>query len=154
MHNPVSIVLASFVELLDSLQWEALLKEYEAESSIAEIGPINPHRDTYAKLEQAGVMQCFIALRCGCVVGFSNLLVSLIPHYGQLAGTVESIFVPSACRRLGIGTALRQSMKAFAKEKGCVGVFHSAPTMGKLERVLERDRRCRRTNAVFFEAID
>jgi len=154
MNGEIAIQRCSYLELLDSPQSEALLAEYAVESSIAEIGPVNPHRPTYAALESAGAMQCFIAVRSGSIVGFANVLASMVPHYSKRVATVESIFVPSACRRFGVGTALRKSMKAWAKEMDCVGTLSSAPAGGKLERVLERDRRCRKTNTVFFEGIN
>ena len=150
----ITVCTGSYLNVLDSPQSEALLAEYAAESSIAGIGPVNPSREIYAMLEEKGALQCFIARRDEQIVGFGTVLVSIVPHYSRKAATIESLFVPSACRRFGIGGRLMQAIERFAHDSGCAGILYSAPAGGKLERVLDSHKAYQRTNTVFFRRFD
>ena len=154
MNGEIAIQRCSYLELLDSPQSEALLAEYAVESSIAEIGPVNPSREIYAMLEEKGALQCFIARRDEQIVGFGTVLVSIVPHYSRKVATIESLFVPSACRRMGIGGMLMREIEHFARESGCEGILYSAPAGGKLERVLDTHKSYQRTNSVFYRSLN
>lgn len=130
-----------------------LIAENAAESSIPEIGPINPQWDTYAALEKSGLFQCFGAFHEGELVGFAWILTPVLPHYGKRVGTLESLFVSSAFRHFGCGEALMRTVEQYAKEAGCVGVLYSAPAGGNLERFLELKKSYRRTNSVFYRSL-
>jgi GNAT superfamily N-acetyltransferase len=131
----------------------ALIAEYGAECSIAAVGPINPQADMYAALERAGVSQCFAVLCDGRLIGFANVLVSVIPHYGRKVATVESLFVAKAYRNTRAGASLMAVIEGHAMAAGCAGILYSAPTGGKLERLLSRQRKYQRTNSVFFRSL-
>jgi GNAT superfamily N-acetyltransferase len=131
-----------------------LIAEYAAESSIPEIGPIDPQWDTYAILEKSGLFHCFGAFHEGELVGFAWFLTPVLPHYGKLVATLESLFVSESFRAFGYGVALMQMVEHQAREFGCVGVLYSAPASGKLEKVLSHKKKCRRTNSVFFWSVE
>lgn len=131
----------------------ALIAEYAAECSIASIGPINPQPDIYAALERAGMAQCFAVLCDGRLVGFANVLMTVMPHYGRKLATVESLFVSAPYRNTRAGIALLSVIEGHALAAGCVGVLYSAPADGKLERLLARQKRYERTNVVFYRGL-
>ncbi len=140
----------SFTEVLECPD---LLAEYAAECSIPEIGKINPQPQIYAALEQNGVMQCFGVFAGDRMVGFANVLTTVLPHYGQKMATLESLFVSKKFRNGGAGGKLMDAVEAYAKEAGCVGILYSAPAGGKLERLLAASKRYKRTNAIFFGSL-
>lgn len=127
-----------------------LLKEYEAECSIPEIGKTAPSPEMYAAMERSGAFQCFGAFEDGELIGFATVLISMLPHYAKKVAIVESIFAQkgSTC-----GSDLRSALKAFARDSGCASILYSAPFGGRFERLLERDKGCRRTNSVFCESL-
>lgn len=131
----------------------ALIAEYGAECSIAGIGAINPQPDIYAALERAGVMCCFAVICDYHVVGFANVLITVMPHYGRKVATVESLFVAKAYRNTRAGVSLMTVIEAHAMAAGCAGILYSAPTGGKLERLLSRQKKYQRTNSVFLRSL-
>lgn len=146
----ISIQPCAVSEVLDS---EVLIAEYAAECSIPAIGEINPHRDLYALMEKSGLMACFMAYDGDRKVGFSILLMPILPHYSKKVATSESIFIAKAMRRCGAGLKLKRSVKDHARDAGCVGILWSAPAGSKFERFLESSKSCQRTNAVFYESL-
>ncbi len=137
----------SFTEVLSHTD---LIAEYAAECSIPAIGPIDPQPQLYQAIENAGVMQCLGVFLDGQIVGFCNVLMTILPHYGRKMATIESLFVSKAHRNTSAGSELMKAVEAHAKDAGCVGILYSAPTGGQLERLLECKKRYRRTNAVFY----
>lgn len=131
-----------------------LIAKYAAESSIPEIGPVNPQWDIYATLEKSGLFQCFGAYHENMLVGFAWVLTPVLPHYGKRVATLESIFVSSTFRQFGYGVALMRAVEQYAKGVGCVGVLYSAPAGGRLERLLELKKSYRRTNAIFYRSVE
>lgn len=146
----IAIKTVRVIEILDS---EALIAEYAAECSIPAIGEINPHRELYALMEKSGLMTCFMAYDDHRKVGFSILLMPILPHYSKKVATSESIFIAKSSRRSGAGLKLKRTVKDHAKDAGCVGILWSAPAGSKFERVLESSKSCQRTNAVFYENL-
>ena len=76
----------------------AVLAEYAAESSQAELGPVRPQFATYWGLEATGFFHPIGAFEGERLAGFILPIVIALPHYGVLAATVESFFVPAADR--------------------------------------------------------
>ena len=128
-----------------------LLAEYAAECSISAVGPIDLHEPTYAALESSGAMRSFGAFDRGRMVGFSSVLTPVMPHYSRRVASPESIFAAK-----GSGSAGRELMGAltqYAKDADCVGMLLSAPVNGRLERLMEADKRYERTNSIFYRAF-
>ena len=146
----MSVELASYARLLEQT---ALLQEYAAECSIPEIGIPEPNARVYEAMEHAGVFQGFMAYQGESVVGFAGLLLPIMPHYSKRVATVESIFVTASARKSGIGKELMSAVEEFAKDAGCAAILWSAPTGGKLERLLSAHKRYRRTNSVFTASL-
>jgi GNAT superfamily N-acetyltransferase len=143
-----------YSDILAASNSEELIGEYAKECSIAGIGEINPQPDIYERLEQNGAMQSFAASDGHDLVGFANLLVTVLPHYGRKCATVESLFVASAHRKSDAGAQLMAIMESYAHDMGCEGILYSAPSDGRLERLLECKKNYQRTNAIFFRRFD
>lgn len=131
----------------------ALVAEYAAECRIAGIGEPSGQWDAYRLMEASGLLQSIGAFVAGELVGFVNVLVSVLPHYGKPVGVTESLFVASGHRASGAGLALLAAAEDYALERGAVGILVSAPHGGQLERVLDARPSYRRTNAVFFRGL-
>ena len=141
------IKLVRCAEWLLSEEGKPLIAEYSAECSIPEIGPINPQPETYAAMENAGLMQSFAAYDGGKLAGFANLLTPIMPHYGVKVATVETLYIAEWS---GLGSDLMRAMAEYAEGAGCVGILCSAPTGGRFERYLEASKHYQRTNTVFY----
>ncbi len=128
-----------------------LLAEYAEECSISLIGKPDPQWDTYEALEASGALAVFGVFVDEKLVGFASVLAYILPHYGVMAGTVESLFVSSPYRGTGAGLYLMRAVETFARLVGCKAILYSAPVGGKLEALL--DRSATRTNAVFCKAL-
>jgi GNAT superfamily N-acetyltransferase len=141
------------ISIFEILDCPVLLAEYAAECSIPAIGPINPQRELYGKLEKSGALMCFGVFDGEELVGFCNVLVYVLPHYGKTVATVESLFVTESRRHLGAGKSLMGAIESYAGGMGCVGILYSAPAGGKLEQLLESKDAYHRTNAVFYRGL-
>jgi hypothetical protein len=120
-----------------------LLEAYAAECSIPLIGQINPQPKTYELMEQAGILKCFGFFEGHSLVGFVTVLTTVLPHYGKKVATVESIYAKRG------GKDLMDAVENYAKESGCVAILYSAPSGGRLERLLSLKKNIKRTNAIF-----
>lgn len=139
-------------DLFASPNWDALIAEYTAESSIHDMPPINPQVDSYLHLESLGVFHCFRAVNAeGSMIGFITVLSTPFLHYGAPVLTTESYFVAQEYRRTGAGLRLIRAVEAYAREIDAAGVFISSPAGGKLESVAPK-MGYRHTNTVFFKA--
>lgn len=129
-----------------------LLAEYARESSLPELGAACAQVDTYRKLEASGFFHPIGAFEDGRLVGFILPIVITLPHYGVLAATIESFFVPQADRKKGIGLRLLRAAEHLAKELGAKALLVSAPAQGALSRVLPA-KGYRHSNDVYVMAL-
>ena len=60
-----------------------------------------------------------IAMRDGCVTGFSSLHMQRLLHHAALIGEIQEIVVSEKYRGQGIGQMLFEKMRAIAKDAGC-----------------------------------
>jgi len=148
--RPKLIRPSTYAELLEQAE---LVQEYAAECSLPEIGEVQPNGEIYAAMERIGVAQVFAAFDNEQMIGFAAILMPVMPHYSKRVATVESIFVTESQRKSGIGKDLMRTIEDYAKEKGCAAILYSAPTSGKLERMLMLLKRYRQTNSVFCRSL-
>jgi GNAT superfamily N-acetyltransferase len=137
----------------DVLDSTALIAEYAAECSIQAIGEINPQRETYSLMENAGLLHSFMVYENGEKIGFSMVVTPVIPHYGKRVASIESLFITKTCRSSGAGLELMRAVEKAVKQLGCVGILYSSPAGGQLERLLEASKAYQRTNAVFYRGF-
>jgi GNAT superfamily N-acetyltransferase len=141
---------STYAELIAQAE---LVKEYAAECSLPEIGEVQPNSEIYAAMERVGVAQVFAAFDGEQMIGFAAILTPVMPHYSKRVASVESIFVTESARKSGIGKELMRTIEEYAKEQGCKAILYSAPTSGKLERLLKLCKRYRHTNTVFAKQL-
>jgi GNAT superfamily N-acetyltransferase len=102
-------------------------------------------------MESAGFLKIFGAFDPE-LIGFASLLLTVLPHYGKKVATVESLFVMPEYRTIGAGTELLRFIECFAANEGCTAILYSAPSGGKLAKLLEL-KDYRRTNEVFCRPL-
>ena len=141
------IRLVRCAEWLLSEEAKPLIADYAKECSIPAVGPINPQPETYAAMEDAGLMQSFAAYEGARLAGFANLLTPIMPHYGVQVATVETLYIAEWS---SLGGDLMRALVDYGKQSGCVGLLATARTGGRFERYLEASKSYERTNAVFF----
>lgn len=128
-----------------------LCEEYADECSIPALGRYVPQWETYMMLERSLKLTAYGAFQDEHLIGFAVMLVSVYPHSGALAATVESLFVSQPKRVTGAGTLLMKRMEEYAKHKHCKAILYSAPAESVLEEILERH--ADRTSSVFCKAF-
>lgn len=149
----ISVRRCSVAELEAAPNLGELLAEYAAESALPELGAPAPQVAIYRKLEEAGVLRPVAAFEGDRLLGFISPLCSVLPHYGVVAATVESFFVPRALRKKGIGLELLAEAELVAQVAGARALFLSAPAGGSLARVLDRRGGYRLSNVVHVKAL-
>lgn len=143
----------TIAELAAMPNLEAVFAEYAAEAALAELGPPCVQVETYRALEATGLFHPIGAFEGGQLAGFILPIVVVLPHYGAMAATVESFFVPKAERHKGVGARLLAEAERLAKELGARALLLSAPIDGVLARVLNLRSKYRATNTVFVRAL-
>ena len=130
-----------------------LLAAYAQESSIPELGEAFPDMTTYREIEARGMMMAIGAFSPD-LVGLATILIYGLPHYGgRRIASMESLFVMPSARRNGTGMRLLEATEQLARDIGAAGLLVSAPVGGRLDRVLARKTRCRKTNHIFFVGL-
>src|ERR1700709_1742825 len=127
MHGVLPMIAVAAIATTEVKDQPALLAEYAAECSIPALGPICPQWEMYERMQAAGLMQMFAVYADDVMVGFASVLVSVLPHYGFKAATVESLFVASAYRGSGAGTRLMAAVDEYARLEGCRLLQYGAP---------------------------
>lgn len=148
----IEIRRLTVAELDAAPELPALVDEHAAESAMPELGTPAPQRATYYALEKAGVLFPLGAFDGDRLVGFALPIVAPPPHYGVLAGTLESFFVAAADRKGGAGLALLAAAEDLARERGARALLVVAPVGSVLDAVLA-ERPYRHSNNVHVRAL-
>jgi GNAT superfamily N-acetyltransferase len=144
----IAVAAIAYIDVKDQT---ALLAEYAAECSVPAVGQPNPQWEMYERMQAAGLMQAFAVYVDGAMVGFAGVLVTVLPHYGFRAATVESLFVASAHRSSGAGTRLMAAIEKYARTAGCRLILYGAPAGGQLEALL--GKRYTRTSSMYCKPL-
>lgn len=150
----VQIREASVDEVFDASAFAALCDEYRAESlRNPQLRGGLPERAGYAQLVQAGMLRVLGAFAGPELVGFCAVLIAPVLHFGgRVIASTETLFVASAHRATGTGLALLRAAEQVALEAGAGGLYVSAPSGGRLERVLPRVG-YRESNRVYYRSL-
>jgi GNAT superfamily N-acetyltransferase len=132
--------------------FEALIEEYAEESAIEGLPSPDAKLETYAALEQSGILKTFGAFDDDQLIGFIALLIPILPHYSEMVATTESFFVASHKRKGGAGLKLLHTAESYCRNQGAKGLLVSAPSKGRLAEVLPRVG-YRESNRVFFRSL-
>jgi GNAT superfamily N-acetyltransferase len=126
-----------------SPNWADLLAEYAKEAALPELGRTSPQMDMYRQIEAAGFFHPAGAFHGYVLAGFILPIVITLPHYGVLAASVESFFVPKTYRRSGVGLKLLAYAESMVTAMGGKAILVSAPAGGVLAQVMPRKgQRC------------
>jgi GNAT superfamily N-acetyltransferase len=132
--------------------FDALLSEYADECRLKDLPEPACQRDVYRAMEKAGIMCTMAAFNDKALIGFSTILISVLPHYGVLMATTESLFVHPDHRSSGAGLQLIHRAENLAIDRGAAGLLVTAPVGGTLSKVLPR-LGYTDTNTVFFRRL-
>lgn len=127
-----------------------LLRGYAAECAIAKLPEPSPDWEAYERMESAGVMTLLAAKYNDDLIGVCTVVVYRNPHYSQLMGVTESLFVTPEFRSTGAGMGLLRAAERIAKAAGAMCLFVSAPTSSALSRVLASHQSYQWTNLAFM----
>ena len=141
-------------EAFDSPVFSALCDEYRAESlRNPDLMGALPDREHYIRLVDSGLL-CMLGVFVGDeLVGLCNVLVTTVPHFsGKVIASTETVFVAKAHRAGGAGLKLLRAAEKVAANAGAGGLYVTAPTGGRLERLLPHVG-YHETNRVFFRGL-
>lgn len=152
--DPDAIIVrqSSIDEITRADNLPELLEHYAQESSIDGLGSINPDWATYKNLEQAGYYMPVAVFVGGVLAGFAGVIITQNPHYGKTLAVTESLFVDPQFRKHGVGNKLIQHVETLARERGAAGLLISAPSGGRLQKLLPTAG-YRETNRAFFKGL-
>lgn len=140
-------------EVFDHPDAPAMLAGYAIASAIEGMPPPKPDRGSYERMGASGAAAVFAAFEGDRMVGVTMVLVTVNPHYSEVIGVTESIFVMPEHRKTGAGLGLLAAAEAFARSKGAVGFFVSAPVDGVFAEVMSRMNEYRESNRAFFKVL-
>lgn len=141
-------------EAFDSPVFAALCDEYRAESlrNPDMMGAL-PDREGYARMVGAGLMHPLGVFVGDALVGLCAVLITPVLHFGgKVIASTETLFVAEAHRAGGAGMKLLRAAEQVAAEAGAGGLYVTAPTGGRLERLLPHVG-YHETNRVFFRGL-
>ena len=142
-------------EAFDSPVFAALVDEYREESlRNPDMLGAPPDREGYARMVEAGLLHPLGVFVGGELVGLCAVLVSPVLHFGgKVIASTETLFVAKAHRAGNVGIKLLRAAENVAARAGAGGLYVTAPTGGRLERVLPRAG-YHETNRVFYRGSD
>lgn len=146
MSTPTTVRRVGHSEILGAVNATDLIAEYAAECSLP---GAEPQVKMYAAMEEAGVLQCIGAYQGERLVGFVNVLTTVMPHNGKRVATVESLFVAHSERPTGAGNALLDAAEMYASESECVALLNTARKGSRLDKVLSRRCGASATHTVY-----
>lgn len=137
----------------DSPQFADLCAEYQAESlRNPGLAGALPDRAGYARMAEAGLLYPLGVFADGVMVGFCAVIVAPVLHFGgKRVANTETLFVARAYRAGGAGLKLLRAAEQIAADAGAEGLYVTAPTGGRLERLLPHAG-YHETNRLFFKA--
>lgn len=138
--------------LMDEPGYDEVVDSYYAECANQAMGPANPDREMYRLYDNAGISHAVGVFDGKHLVGGLIVLVNTMAHFSRKGAVIESLFLLPEYRRTGAGLKLYNEAKRIAKDCGAPGVYVSAPTGSRLERMM-RLKGVKQTNSVFFESV-
>ncbi|WP_173063972.1 GNAT family N-acetyltransferase [Sulfurimicrobium lacus] len=141
-------------EAFDSPVFAALCDEYRTESlrNPHLIGAL-PDRAGYERMVDAGLLYPLGVFVGDELAGICAVLITPVLHFGgKLIASTETLFIAEAHRAGGAGMKLLRAAEAVAIHAGAGGLYVTAPTGGRLERLLPHVG-YHETNRIFFRGL-
>lgn len=149
----LEIVKQSFADLAAYDEFNALLEEYAVECAVEEVGAPVIQAEMYKALDSSDRFFVVCAVNDGRLIGFVNVVMSVLPHYGKLVAATESLFVAKEFRSTGAGMKLLVKAEDIAKEIGAEAMLVSAHTNSSLDTLLSAKKSYRETNRIFTKCL-
>ena len=143
----------SFASISSYDEFYLLLEEYASECEISEVGMPTMQADMYEAMDSTDRFFIVGAVNEGRLIGFVNVAVSVLPHYGKIVAATESFFVSKEFRNTGAGVKLLAKAEEIATQSGAVALLVSAPTNSSLGSMLETKKSYRETNRIFAKCL-
>ena len=134
--NLVVIREALPLEILENVNSDYLFDCYAQESKGSLIPTHKPDKELYLRLYETGALMVLGVFDQDKLVGFMSGITSIMPHYGEPATTIESIFVLKEYRGNNTGKKLIQKMEEICSTS--VAMFISSPVNGVLGKYIGR----------------
>lgn len=150
--DSVTIYRSNVSGIMEAPEFDELIEEYAAESSIVGMPKPAAKVESYRVYEGLGMLHAFVAVQGSSMIGFISVLTPVLPHYGRTVAVAESFFVAAAYRKTGAGLKLLEAAEDAAKQVGSPGLLVCAPFQGRLFEVLPR-RGYTETNRIFFKGF-
>lgn len=150
---PVMIRRMSIEEIDTAPNKEHLLTEYAKELVVDGAPTYNAKMEMYYEMEKSGAAQLLGAFVDHELIGFVNVLVTTLPHWGVLFAVTESFFVLKKFRRTGAGSKLKAAAERNSKNRGSPYLLISAPKGSDLAELLDKSKEYTETNRVFFRNL-
>lgn len=148
----VTIKACPLADIVGDAGFIDLHRDYAKECAIAGLPPPDEKLAAYGAIAQSGVFTAYGAFIEDRLIGFMAVLTPVIPHYGIAIAIAESLFVGAAFRSSRAGLALIRAAERHAQDAGSPGLLLSAPTGGRLARLLPLIG-YRETNRAFFKEM-
>lgn len=142
----------SVSEIFSLKGFDELTSEYMEESGNPFL-PKNPDPDYYQKLEEKAGFLVIGVFDADRLVGFGSFVLTVVPHYSKITASVESVFLSKPYRRGSEGLRLLRAVSTLAKKQGASGIYWGCRSGSRLEGVFEKQKRFKRLNTVFYEAL-
>lgn len=142
-------------EIFDSPDFSELADLYRAECQRNhDLPPGAPDRDTYLALDRAGLLIALGAYVGAELHGFAAVVKTPALHHSAATATIDTIYMRASSSGLSCsGYRLIAAAELAAREKwGVPGVYASAPTAGRLEKILPRLGYAA-TNTIFYRSF-
>jgi GNAT superfamily N-acetyltransferase len=149
----LQILKTSVSKIESEDNFQDILAQYAAESSIDGLPKPFARMQTYKKLEESGSLKILASYVDEILVGFITILTTNLPHYDSVVSVCESFFVLPEYRNTGAGIKLLKNAEQLSKSVGALGLLISAPTGGILCDVLPHVGYIE-TNKVFFRSLN
>ena len=139
-------------EVAESKGFSRLLEGYSSECANQSLGAVHPDMDLYELYHNSGMLGITGAFDGERLIGVVAVLVSPLAHFSQKTAVTESFYLAPEYRGQGLGRKLLAHAMQFAASKGVKGLYVSAPTGSRLERIA-KEAGLRQTNSVFFVEV-
>ena len=143
----------SFASISSYDEFYLLLEEYASECEISEVGMPTMQADMYEAMDSSDRFFIVGAVKDGKLIGFVNVAMSVLPHYGKMVAATESFFVSKEFRSTGAGVKLLAKAEEIAKDNGAIAMLVSAHTNSSLDSLLAAKKSYRETNRIFTKCL-
>ena len=130
-----TIEVCSFERLRRHKDWDALVREYIAETALDSMGAPSVQDEQYREADRAGELRCLVVLDGDRLAGLLVLTVSKHRHYTRPLMAVDSIYLRRPWRKGRIGLDLIGAARALAAREGAQGLVLTAIPGSPLDRL-------------------